>query len=191
MAQVTAACAPACRRRRCCATCSARWTSYRERPVAMADGHGSAGGRRSELPNIQVGSQENLPRLMLQDNQPWSRTSEPCPGRERLREEPRTGRANLGRLMLQDNQPWPFIPGTSRSPSRSRSRHSSILSGRAPSARWDLCRDCTEILSAGHIHQWIRDCDSSRELIYIIGLAAERLDDNRQRLDDNRQSPAP
>ena len=60
----------------------------------MADGRGSAGGRRSELPNIQVGSQENLRRLMLQDNQPWSRTSEPCPGRERLREEPRTGREN-------------------------------------------------------------------------------------------------
>ena len=209
-----------------------RWTSYRERPVAMTDGRGSAGGRRSELPNIQVGSQENLRRLMLQDNQPWSRTSEPCPGRERLREEPRTGRENrecpvamadrhsaasgsaseqgelqggVGRSSRgarrgSASEQGELQGGVGRSSrgARSRSREGhGAASGRAseqgehqgsvgrssrralsPSIdrQWDLCRECWDILSTSHIKAWIRENDSPTEIIYIIRLAAERLE---------------
>ncbi len=121
-----------------------RWTSYRECPVAMADGHSAASGSASEQGELQGGV---------------GRSSRGARSRSREGHGAASGRAS------EQGEHQGSVGRSSRralSPSIDR--------------QWDLCRECSDILSTSHIKAWIRENDSPTEIIYIIRLAAERLE---------------
>ncbi len=129
-----------------------RWTSYRECPVAMADGHSAASGSASEQGELQGGV---------------GRSSRGARSRSREGHGAASGRASeQGEHQGSSPPPAGHSPG---SPSR-RALSPSI------DRQWDLCRECWDILSTSHIKAWIRENDSPTEIIYIIRLAAERLE---------------
>ena len=125
-----------------------RWTSYRECPVAMADGHSAASGSASEQGELQGGV---------------GRSSRGARSRSREGHGAASGRASeQGEHQGSRGSSWAAGSRRALSPSIDR--------------QWDLCRNCWDILSTSHIKAWIRENDSPTEIIYIIRLAAERLE---------------
>ncbi len=151
-----------------------RWTSYRECPVAMADGRSAASGSASEQGEVQgsVGRSSRGARRGSASEQGElqggvGRSSRGARSRSREGHGAASGRASeQGEHQGSSPPPAGHSPG---SPSR-RALSPSI------DRQHDLCRECSDILSTSHIKAWIRENDSPTEIIYIIRLAAERLE---------------